>query len=35
MGSTKTNLISTMPPRGHYLAREVGLLAGVSGNKIG
>lgn len=24
-----------MPPRGHYLAREAGWLAGVSGNKIG
>lgn len=24
-----------MPPRGHYLAAEVGRLAGVSGNKIG
>jgi len=24
-----------MPPRGHYLAGEVGQLAGVSGNKIG
>jgi uncharacterized protein (DUF433 family) len=24
-----------MPPRGHYLAHEVGLLAGVSGDRIG
>lgn len=24
-----------MPPRGHYLANEVGLLAGVSGDRIG
>lgn len=24
-----------MPPRGHYLAQEVGLLAGVSGDRIG
>lgn len=24
-----------MPPRGHYLANEVGQLAGISGNKVG
>src|SRR3954469_20053178 len=24
-----------MPPRGHYLAQEVGRLAGVSGSKVG
>jgi uncharacterized protein (DUF433 family) len=28
-------VITTMPPRGHYSARDAGLLAGVSGNKIG
>ena len=27
--------VREMPPRGHYLAQEVGLLAGVSGDRIG
>jgi uncharacterized protein (DUF433 family)/DNA-binding transcriptional MerR regulator len=27
--------VRQLPPRGHYLAHEVGLLAGVSGNAIG
>jgi DNA-binding transcriptional MerR regulator len=27
--------VISMPPRGHYLAHEVGQLAGVSGNTIG
>jgi uncharacterized protein (DUF433 family)/DNA-binding transcriptional MerR regulator len=27
--------VHEMPPRGHYLAQEVGLLAGVSGERIG
>ena len=35
MAGTNGNQTSAMAPRGHYLAREVGLLAGVSGNKIG
>src|SRR3954447_15593752 len=28
-------VVREMPPRGHYLAHEVGLLAGVSGDRIG
>jgi uncharacterized protein (DUF433 family) len=27
--------LTEMPPRGHYLAQEVGLLAGVSGDRVG
>src|SRR5665213_2160799 len=27
--------VREMPPRGHYLAQEAGLLAGVSGDRIG
>lgn len=28
-------VVREMPPRGHYLAHEVGLLAGVSGDRVG
>lgn len=27
--------VTHLPPRGHYLAREVGLLAGVPGHTVG
>jgi uncharacterized protein (DUF433 family)/DNA-binding transcriptional MerR regulator len=31
----EANSVRQMPPRGHYLAGEVGALAGVSGNRVG
>jgi len=35
VATTTDTEITTMRPRGHYSARDVGLLAGVSGNRIG
>jgi len=35
MASAMTDVIHELPPRGHYLAHEVGRLAGISGQTIG